>query len=105
MILSNPPYIEKAVVETLEARGAVSMSHGMALDGGEDGLDFYRGKITAGRLVCSWIFFKIERADGCFSCEIGLRGQGEAVSALMEQEQLGARLQRCADFFQDLAGP
>lgn len=41
MIISNPPYIRRDVIETLEpeVRDHEPM---MALDGGEDGLDFYR---------------------------------------------------------------
>ena len=41
MIISNPPYIRTAVIETLapEVRCAEPR---LALDGGEDGLDFYR---------------------------------------------------------------
>lgn len=41
MIISNPPYIRHDVIETLEpeVRDHEPM---MALDGGEDGLDFYR---------------------------------------------------------------
>ena len=41
MIISNPPYIRREVIETLEpeVRDHEPM---MALDGGEDGLDFYR---------------------------------------------------------------
>jgi release factor glutamine methyltransferase len=44
IIVSNPPYIESAVIDTLEreVREHEPMS---ALDGGADGLDFYR-KIT-----------------------------------------------------------
>ena len=45
MIISNPPYIKKDVIPTLEVE---VREHDpiMALDGGEDGLDFYR-TITA----------------------------------------------------------
>lgn len=73
MIVSNPPYIETAVIETLmpEVRDHEPMQ---ALDGMEDGLYFYRkivekapGFLTKG----GWLLF-----------EIG-HNQGEAVSKLM----------------------
>ena len=40
LILSNPPYIESEECKTLQAE--VLQEPLMALDGGEDGLDFYR---------------------------------------------------------------
>lgn len=73
MIISNPPYIETAVIETLmpEVREHEPMQ---ALDGMEDGLFFYRkivekagGFLTKG----GWLLF-----------EIGYN-QGEAVTKLM----------------------
>lgn len=76
MIVSNPPYIETAVIETLmpEVREHEPMQ---ALDGMEDGLFFYR-KI-------------VEKAPGfmgkggCLLFEIGYN-QGEAVSKLMTEQ-------------------
>ena len=88
MILSNPPYIEKAVVETLDEE-VRDHEPRMALDGGEDGLDFYR-KITAESV-------QYLKTGGRLLFEIGY-DQGEAVSALMKEHFAEVRV------IQDLAG-
>lgn len=75
LILSNPPYIPTAVIPTLqrEIRDHEPLS---ALDGGEDGLDFYRiiAKDAPRHL----------RAGGLLILEIGF-DQREAVSHLLEE--------------------
>ena len=73
MLISNPPYIETAVIETLmpEVREHEPMQ---ALDGMEDGLFFYRRIVEkAGEFLVNggWLLF-----------EIGYN-QGEAVTELM----------------------
>ena len=74
LILSNPPYIASAVVETLSDE--VKREPKMALDGGTDGLDFYK------RLTSYW---KTRiNAGGHLAVEIGY-DQGESVFALFEQ--------------------
>lgn len=75
MIVSNPPYIERKVIDSLMPE-VKEYEPVLALDGGEDGLDFYR-KIIAeapGHLNSGgWVLF-----------EIGYN-QGEAVSGFMRQ--------------------
>lgn len=70
-IVSNPPYIRTAVVDTLEAE--LMHEPRIALDGGEDGMDFYRAIVEnyAGNL----------RAGGCFAFEFGY-DQRAAAAAL-----------------------
>ena len=73
LIVSNPPYIKSEVIPSLAAEVSVYEPR-LALDGGEDGLYFYR-KIIPGsvsRLVTGGMLF----------LEIG-SDQAEAVSALM----------------------
>lgn len=76
MIVSNPPYIETAVIETLmpEVREHEPMQ---ALDGMEDGLFFYRKIVEKAPEFLGkggWLLF-----------EIGYN-QGEAVSKLMTEQ-------------------
>lgn len=75
-IVSNPPYIRKDVIPTLmeEVKDHEPL---IALDGGVDGLDFYRritGEATEHLYPGGMLFF-----------EIGY-DQGEAVKMLMEEE-------------------
>lgn len=89
MIVSNPPYIETAVISTLmpEVRGHEPTK---ALDGGGDGLHFYK------EIVMQAPMYMRKGAHLLF--EIGC-GQGEAVMSLMRAagfEQVG--------IFKDYAG-
>jgi release factor glutamine methyltransferase len=72
LILSNPPYIETAVIPTL-APEVREHDPVQALDGGPDGLDAYR-VIAAGAAAHL-------KAGGHIAVEIGA-GQGEAVTSL-----------------------
>ena len=76
IVISNPPYINSGVIPTLmtEVRSFEPVT---ALDGGEDGLDFYR-KITAG--LCDHL-----NDNGTVIYEIGY-DQGERVSELLTAE-------------------
>lgn len=74
ILVSNPPYIEKDVVETLENQ-VKDFEPRLALDGGEDGLIFYR-KIAKD-------FKKFIKDGGICAFEIGYN-QGDAVKKILE---------------------
>ena len=71
VIVSNPPYIETAVIETLSPE--VRREPHIALDGGADGLDFYRRLLD----VCP----KHIKKGGALLMEIGY-DQREALTTL-----------------------
>ena len=89
LIVSNPPYIASAVVETLAAE-VREFDPRLALDGGPDGLAPYR--IIAGSAT-DWL-----AADGRVIVEIG-HDQGAAVMALFLEAGFEA-----VQVHQDLAG-
>jgi release factor glutamine methyltransferase len=74
-IVSNPPYIESSVIDTLSDE-VKNYDPLMALDGGEDGLAFYR-EITG--QANSYL-----KDGGALFFEIGAE-QGKAVAELMER--------------------
>lgn len=71
VLVSNPPYIETDVVKTL-AKEVLNEPH-IALDGGIDGLDFYRRILEEGHAFV--------RPQGYVFVEIG-EGQESAVSSI-----------------------
>lgn len=73
IVVSNPPYIETAVIDTLDENVRAFEPH-TALDGGADGLVFYRRIVNIAPLIL--------RRGGTIIFEIGYE-QGESVSALM----------------------
>ena len=76
IVVSNPPYIETDVIDTLEVK-VKDFEPRLALDGGADGLVFYRRIIS--------IADKILNKNGFFAFETGYE-QGGAVSALMNEK-------------------
>ena len=73
LILSNPPYIESA--KLIELDGSVRDYEPLsALDGGEDGLDFYRAIIKYWTITL--------RPSGCIMFEVG-EGQADDVKKLL----------------------
>lgn len=77
VIVSNPPYIPTADCTTLQQE--VMQEPHMALDGGNDGLDFYR------RIAAEAPTHLTD--NGALLCEIG-HGQGEVVAALFREAGL-----------------
>lgn len=75
IIVSNPPYIKTADMEKLDIE-VKKYDPRLALDGGEDGLDFYRKIIEQAKRRLNkkgWLFF-----------EVG-KGQAEEVALLMQK--------------------
>ena len=82
-ILSNPPYIRAAAMDTLECE--VKHEPAAALLGGEDGLDFYRAILEKWRCHL--------RKDGFFLFEIGY-DQADEIKALAAKHGLSATVFR-----------
>ncbi len=89
IIVSNPPYIASGVIPTLmpEVKDHEPV---LALDGGEDGLEYYR------RIL--WETKELLTPGGKYYFEIGY-DQGEAVKALLEEQGY-----RDVDVVKDYAG-
>lgn len=75
LIVSNPPYIKSADIETLQKE--VQLEPRLALDGGEDGCDFYR------EIVSRWS--RKLKKGGALAFELG-ENQADAVKALMTEQ-------------------
>ena len=86
-IISNPPYIPTGELETLLAE--VKREPRLALDGGEDGLNFYRRIISGAPKFLS--------ARGILAFEVGIN-QAAAVKNLMAANFADVKI------FKDLAG-
>lgn len=74
VIISNPPYVRTSELTGLQRE--VRFEPEMALDGGEDGLDFYR--------IISQKWLRKLKKGGIISLEIG-ESQGEAVKDMLEK--------------------
>ena len=88
LIVSNPPYIESARLPTLQ-REIVDHEPRAALDGGPDGLDFYRKIVsTSPGLI---------RPGGLLCLEIGA-GQAKDVTAMLKARALFDRIEVTNDY-------
>ena len=87
IIVSNPPYIAKFEFETLQEE--VLREPRMALDGGEDGLDFYRKIIKSAHDHL--------KPDGYILFEIGFR-QADRIRNIIEADRIFKVLEIKKDF-------
>jgi release factor glutamine methyltransferase len=84
LIVSNPPYIETKTVDVLQKEVRDYEPH-LALDGGQDGLDFYRRIISMSP--------KYLTNGGYLALEIGYN-QGRTVSSLMQKSFQGIEIHK-----------
>ncbi|MCL1855305.1 MAG: peptide chain release factor N(5)-glutamine methyltransferase [Clostridia bacterium] len=85
-ILSNPPYVERKLLQTLQDE--VLFEPAIALDGGADGMDFYRRIAREAPLHLY--------PGGLLGLEIG-DGQGDAVCALLARQHCFTSITRHRD--------
>ncbi len=77
IIVSNPPYIRRKEIETLDKE--VRKEPKIALDGGEDGLDFYREIINKG--------YEYLKCGGYICLEIGYDQKEEVMQIIKDKKQ------------------
>lgn len=77
IIVSNPPYIRREEIKTLDRE--VRKEPRLALDGGEDGLDFYRNIIDKG--------YEYLKYGGYICLEIGYDQKEEVMQMIKDKKQ------------------
>lgn len=77
IIVSNPPYIKTKVISSLDKE--VQNEPVLALDGGEDGLQFYK--------IIAQNAYKYLNKDGVLALEIGYDQKEEIIKLLQETEK------------------
>ena len=87
IIVSNPPYIETDTIKSLDKQ--VQNEPLLALDGGEDGLKFYRILVNEG--------YKYLNKDGYLCMEIGYN-QKQKVEELLKQNEKYTSIYTLKDF-------
>lgn len=90
IVVSNPPYIEKSTIEELQIEVS-KYEPKIALDGGIDGLDFYRQIIN--------VFKEIHGKNSILAVEIGYN-QKKTVTEIFENAKLFNKIET----YKDLSG-
>lgn len=81
VIVSNPPYIKTSELDSLQSE--VQFEPRMALDGGEDGLIFYRF------IIENWV--KFLKDDGLFAFECG-EDQANEISIMLQNSGFSTKI-------------
>ncbi|MFZ5968871.1 MAG: peptide chain release factor N(5)-glutamine methyltransferase [Bacillota bacterium] len=87
VLVSNPPYIPRHEIEDLQVEVAAYEPR-LALDGGEDGLNFYRRIISS-----AYVFLK---NGGLLALEVG-HDQAEVIKKMMEGQKKYANIEKIKD--------
>ena len=90
IVVSNPPYIERDAIKNLQAEVSI-FEPKIALDGGVDGLDYYRRIVE--------IYKKIHEKDGVLAVEIGC-AQKDSVEDIF----MNSKLFKTIKTYRDLSG-
>ena len=90
IVVSNPPYIERDTIKNLQPEVS-SFEPKLALDGGIDGLDYYRPIVE--------LFGKIHEKDGVLAVEIGCE-QKDSVEEIF----MNSKLFKTIKTYRDLSG-
>ena len=87
IVVSNPPYIEKEIIKNLQTEVS-TYEPKLALDGGEDGLDFYRQIVL--------LYEQLHADKSVLSVEIG-HDQSQKVEEIFKSINLFARIETDKD--------
>ncbi len=89
LIVSNPPYLTKADLSDLQPE--VSFEPRMALDGGDDGLNFYRRIIPEAKFFLKprgWLGFEVGAGQSVAVCEYLLRHGYEDLRVFRDHQSI-----------------
>ncbi|WP_313344418.1 peptide chain release factor N(5)-glutamine methyltransferase [Sedimentibacter sp.] len=88
IVVSNPPYIEKDVIKELPIEVS-TYEPKLALDGGDDGLNYYRQMVKVFKDIC--------KEDSVLAVEIGYN-QREAVTEIFNNAKIFNRIECDKDY-------
>ncbi len=90
IIISNPPYIKSGDIEKLDIE-VKKYDPRLALDGGEDGLDFYRkiiGEAPKHLNKKGWIFFEVGKGQANSVCDLLQENNFENIEIIKDYNKI-----------------